>query len=273
MTCEAFIITWNEGKIIRHTIEHYKQFCDKITVYDNMSTDNTCKILHEYSPFVEVISFDTGNKIDEREYLKIKNHCWKKSKANWVVVCDADEFLMQDLNETLRPITKEYLNHLKRDKVNIINPIGYQAVCRTGLNWSKPLFQQMQYFVHDIAFSKIILFNPSQVEEICYFPGCHRSHPIPTKFNKLTFSYKFSLIHYKYIDYNYVLKKHMAYKKRLSTFNRTRMYGAEYLQDEKFIQNKYLEFKNTEDKEFFNTEDYEPLTFDFLPTIGKQIPR
>lgn len=44
MKIEAHIIAWNENETIHLTIKHYQQFCSKIIIYDNYSTDNTRSI-------------------------------------------------------------------------------------------------------------------------------------------------------------------------------------------------------------------------------------
>ena len=91
MICEAFIITWNEEEIINLTLSHYERFCDKITIYDNYSTDNTCSIAESRGH--DVVKFGNEGVLDDREYIKIKNHCYKQSEAKWVIVVDCDEIL------------------------------------------------------------------------------------------------------------------------------------------------------------------------------------
>ena len=44
MKIACYTITYNEELMLPHFIKHYKQFCDKIVVYDNMSTDRTKEI-------------------------------------------------------------------------------------------------------------------------------------------------------------------------------------------------------------------------------------
>ena len=75
---EAYIICWNESDTIHLTIEHYEQFCDKITFYDNHSTDGTQEIISDYGH--EIRTFGNRHKLEDKEYIKIKNNCWKNSQ-------------------------------------------------------------------------------------------------------------------------------------------------------------------------------------------------
>ena len=52
MKIHAYIIAWNEEKILPFTLDHYSQFCEKIYVYDNMSTDGSDQIYEKYDKVV-----------------------------------------------------------------------------------------------------------------------------------------------------------------------------------------------------------------------------
>ncbi len=48
MKIEAFVICKNEELIMPHLLNYYSQFCQKITFYDNESTDNTLNIINNF---------------------------------------------------------------------------------------------------------------------------------------------------------------------------------------------------------------------------------
>ena len=71
MKIHAYIISYNEEKLLPFTLDYYSTFCEKIFVYDNYSTDSSDNIYKNYSK-VEVIKWDSGNEINELNYIKIK---------------------------------------------------------------------------------------------------------------------------------------------------------------------------------------------------------
>jgi len=52
MKIHAYIIAWNEEKILPFTLDYYSKFCEKIYIYDNMSTDNSDKIYKKYEKVI-----------------------------------------------------------------------------------------------------------------------------------------------------------------------------------------------------------------------------
>ena len=87
MIIHAHILVWNEEKILPFTLDYYSQFCDKIFIYDNMSTDGSDDIYKKY-PKVEVTKWDSKDEINESFYVQIKSYEYtKKSRdADWVIV-------------------------------------------------------------------------------------------------------------------------------------------------------------------------------------------
>lgn len=60
---EIYTTTWNEEFQLPFAIDYWKRFITDETdfhvfVYDNMSTDNTLKILSQY-PWITIYQFDT----------------------------------------------------------------------------------------------------------------------------------------------------------------------------------------------------------------------
>ena len=63
MIIDVFAICYNEEIILPYFLKHYKKFVRNITVYDNMSTDNSVNIMNEHG--VKVIRFNTKGKFEE----------------------------------------------------------------------------------------------------------------------------------------------------------------------------------------------------------------
>jgi hypothetical protein len=86
----------NEESIITDTIEHLSEFCDKIYIYDDVSTDNTFNICLDHPKVTQVIqgkAWDLNRERAEFEnrqdlYLEAIKDC---SDNDWLVYIDADE--------------------------------------------------------------------------------------------------------------------------------------------------------------------------------------
>ena len=94
MVTHLYAISWNEEIIMPYFLRHYSQFCDKMVIFDNESTDSTPDIVKSF-PKAELRSWSSNNQLNDMLYLVIKNNAYKESRgiADWVIVCDSDEFL------------------------------------------------------------------------------------------------------------------------------------------------------------------------------------
>ncbi len=236
MKIHAYIIAYNEEKMIRHTLNHYAFVCEKVFLYDNHSTDRTVEIAGKY-PFVEIRTFDSGNKIDERAYLKVKNNCWKGSQADYVIVCDADEFLYsKNLNMDL--------SWLSERKVSLPKVEGYDMVCdEFPEDYSQLLTRQVKTGIRSQSFDKQMIFDPKRIREINYRPGAHACYP---KGNLLTSEKPaLKLLHYKYMGVEHVQARHTMYAQRLSRYNKENKYGAEYMDQKSNTQALFRPIRRT----------------------------
>lgn len=220
MKIEAYIISYNEEKMIRHTLNHYTSFCAKVFLYDNQSSDRTKDLALAY-PDVEIREFDTRNFFSDREHLKIKNHVWKNSNADFAIVCDMDELLFSDH-------LQENLELLKAQQVTLPTVHGFNMYCEQfPHDYDIPIFDQVKTGVRATHFDKQIIFNPRRIKEINYSPGCHHCEPIGVKIrnNKIVLK----LLHYKYLDKDALQRKHAQNSARLSQDNMKHGWGIEYL--------------------------------------------
>jgi hypothetical protein len=224
MVIHLYTVCWNEEKLSKHFVNYYSKFCDKIVVFDNNSTDNTVDKLLK-NPKVEVRTFDTDGLRDDIN-RDIKNTCWKESigVADYVIVCDFDEFLYhENLDEFLE----------KNKDFTVFHPDVFDMVTKEDFNDDINLldFCKTGYLVEEIynqKFNKCILFNPNKITEIGYSEGAHRldnvKGDIKIYYNKGNFELK--ILHYKYLTLDYTLKRKDTVCKRLSEFNRVRQWGS-----------------------------------------------
>lgn len=198
---ETFIISWNEEEFIHLTLKHYLKF-GKVNLFDNYSTDQTVAIAKKMG--AEISTFGRPGVMDEEEYLKIKNHIWKKSSADYVIVCDVDEILQ--INESL-------LKRAFEQGSTIFKTWGWSVYSENipSKDWS-----EIQTGVEDFNFCKQILFSP-KISDINYSYGCHIANP---QGNLRYFDSVVPLFHYRNVGgCDRLIKRHAEYRKRMSEFN------------------------------------------------------
>lgn len=245
MNIEAFIIAFNEAQTIHLTIKHYQQFCSRIVIFDNFSTDNTREIA--LSMGCDVRLFGQKGVLSDKEYLKVKNHCWKKSRADWVIVCDSDEILYHpNLQEALK------------EDCTIFTTYGWNVYSE---NVPREMFHEITDGYHDGNYSKSVIFKPTAIKEITYHYGCHACSPKgDIRYSKEVLT----LFHYRNIGgYERLSKRHEMYRSRLSEHNKQLGLGIHYMFKES--QRKLEWFQHLE-----NCGPYVPPTSSYCsPQIQK----
>ncbi len=198
MIIDVFSICYNEEVMLPFFISHYQKMGANITIYDNQSTDNSVEIAKKAG--CNVISYDSNKQIRDDIYLDIKNNCWKKSKAEWSIVCDIDEIIEIPFNI---------------DEYTILNTQGFDI---SGLPPSR-------MGVPNSLYSKHVMFRPAEIQEINFTPGCHSCKPIGNVIPSREIA---NLLHYKYISEDYVISRHKLYQSRLSDINKKFKWGHQY---------------------------------------------
>lgn len=83
----------NESGIIADTIEHFSQWCDRIYIYDDASTDDTPDICAQYD-IVQLkrgAEWSTDRWNAERDHRQIALEMAQADKPDWIIQFDADE--------------------------------------------------------------------------------------------------------------------------------------------------------------------------------------
>ena len=241
MKIACYALAYNEEIILPQFINHYKKFCDKIVIYDNMSTDNTKQIALDSG--CEVVSWEApGGGLNDQCYLDIKSNCYKKDRLDydWVMTVDADElYSHKDGVEGLLSCLDTY----KRTGVTLPKVRGYNMV---GVDEDNLDISKINKGAIDISYSKRCIFNPSL--DMKWDFGCHPQHSqryidsIPGVIESS--EEEVLLYHYKYINLDYVIKRHSSYLDRMSSFNRQRGLAVHYGYSEEKIVQEYLDLKN-----------------------------
>lgn len=220
MKIEVYAICYNEELMLPYFIRHYSQFAD-IIIYDNYSTDKSEEIA--INAGAKVIKYDTNNQIRDDIYLSIKNNCWKSSKADWVIVCDVDEFVYHiDLVDLL-----ENTNTMVYD-LEMYNMYSLNFPTTDG-----QIYDEVKYGVPFVPSSgrsnKSLLFKPSKVREINYTPGCHTSSPRGDEDININRTSDIKFLHMRFLSKEYVIHRNSKYRERLSDINKKNGWGYDYL--------------------------------------------
>lgn len=217
---EAFIIGWNEVETIHLTIKHYQKFCDRITFYDNYSDDGTDEVVSSMG--CTVVKFGIKGVLSDKEYLKIKNFCWKRSRADYVIVCDSDEILQEPKNPT----------------GTIIKTQGFNIFSH---NMPQDDFFEIQTGILDNNYSKSVMFSP-KLNEIGYVYGCHEARP---KGDVVYSDETLWLLHYRNIGGpQRLIDRHKIYRKRMSAHNMELKLGIHYLYEDERREREWNEHYN-----------------------------
>ena len=233
MKIDVFLLCYNESLMIRHTLNHYLKFCHELTIIDNQSSDNSLNIIREEYPSVIIETFNTSGFSREDIQTDIKNICWKNSQADYVIVCDMDEFLYDESLELK-------LSLLNKHKPAICSIIGFEMFSKQfPLNYKTPITQQVKHGLRNYRFDKSIMFNPKKVKEINYDYGAHTCNPEFYNKKENDFLVEFKLLHYKYLGKTYLYKRHLNYSNRLSKLNILNTLGKEYRKGKRHIDKKF----------------------------------
>lgn len=238
----AFFICFNEENILPHLLKYYLNFCEKVTILDNGSTDKSVEIINSF-PNTEVIPYDSNNELNDAIYIKLKNHVWKSSigYADYVIVGDCDEFLYHENME-------EFLIQSKQNGVTIFKPEGYHMVADEDfeLTPNDNLIDLVKTGMKLNVLDKLMMFDCNKISNINYNFGCHTANPQGEiklhEYNGL------KMLHYKFLG----LKDHFLKQKirgeRLSDFNKQHGLGLYYLMNIEEQKNDYLSYLNKRHK-------------------------
>jgi glycosyltransferase involved in cell wall biosynthesis len=210
MNIDIFTTCYNEEIILPYFLRHYKEFARNITVYDNMSTDNSIKIMEEAG--VNIIPFNTNGKFEESKLIDIRNTCWKNSDADWVIVCDSDELIYHP----------DLFNVLENIKANHIICEGYEMMTETLPTTEAQIYEEIKHGYFKVDYSKPCLFKPSEIRETNFAPGSHTAKPVgAVSVNDSGIK----LLHYKYLNREILINKYAHYATRQSVEMKRRGWG------------------------------------------------
>lgn len=237
MKIACYTIAYNEELILPHFIEHYKKFCDKIVIYDNMSTDKTKQIALDNG--CDVIQWEAvGGGMNDTAHIEIKENCYKADRHDydWVIAVDSDEFITHKKGDEF---LVECLESYTASGIKLPRVKGYNM-----FSWNHDLsqpFSEIKEAVPTDSYSKSCIFNP--LLDMSWTAGCHQCF-VPNDSN----DEQLVLKHYKFINYDYVIERSRFLQSRQSEENRKKGYNTHYTWNDK----KWYDYFQSLEKEKIN---------------------
>ena len=235
--CYVLTICWNEANFLPYFLDYYS-FAKKIIVFDNMSSDNSVKIMKEYKN-VEISHYNTNEQIRDDIYLEIKNHAWKqfRNECDWFIIVDIDEIVYHPdgiLN---------YLNTVP-EHIGVIQSKGFEMFSPNFNQASgKTLFEKSIVGMPGSKLNKCNIIRSKMVYDINYMPGCHEAYP-KMNFGILHSDPNVKLLHYKFImPLEYMVARYKTMASRLSIENKKGGYGFHY-SNMNSLHKKYIDISN-----------------------------
>lgn len=209
--------------MLPHFIRHYRKAFPscKIVIYDNISTDQSWLIGREMG--CEMRTYDTGGKLDDMTYLKLKNNVWKDADTDWVIVCDVDEHFCID-EKILQKAESKGQTVIKSEGWNLVN-------LQDDLD-----IQSIETGIRAPSYDKMYCFNKRHIKEVNYSPGCHGCSPSG---NFVLTPESYILKHYKYININYMIERHALFASRMSDNNKKKGMGIHYTYSPERIRQEF----------------------------------
>lgn len=225
-----YAVCWNEERILPFMFDHYCSFVNQFIIYDNYSNDNSISIIKQH-PNTKIIQFGGNDEFNDNDNRNIKNNCWKRSrgKADWIIVCDMDEFLYH-------PNMEDYIQELTHEGVTLPTTEGYEMYSKTLPNHTRDILltEIVQQGVRSHWLNKSIVFDPHRIVDINYSVGAHQADP--TGIVRRSTGNPLKVLHYKHLGLDYLMERYRKLGKRLSAYNLKNQYGTHYLAKEEELR-------------------------------------
>lgn len=209
MRIVCYFINYNDSFYLPFFHQHYSQFCERIVMFDQYSTDDSKKIAVELG--IEVRNFGRPGQLNDQWYLDVKNNCWKECRGqgiDYIIVVDIDEFLVLP-----NCLTGTFPRVLGYNMISNTLPVNDIREINTG--------------AFNEQYSKQAIFNPDAIEEINYVHGCHVNNAIGDM--DRTDGKTCRLYHYRDIGgVERKIERHAMYRQRMSEFNKKHQMGFHY---------------------------------------------
>lgn len=224
MRIGVFSICYNEEWLLPYFFRHYR-FAERITIFDNMSTDGSAAICRQNG--AQVCHFETDDSLATGLNTVIKNECWQHCGLDWVIVVDLDEFIYHH----------NITHYLSRQTASILISKGYEMVSDRLPTGSGQIYDEIRWGVPSPMYSKWCVFQP-KIKVINFGPGAHKARPhVPAAHSEL------KLLHFKHLNVDWLYQRHLERRKRIPEWNKLKRWSGHYFQDKEALRAKFAALK------------------------------
>jgi hypothetical protein len=204
MKIDVHVLCKNEIKLAPFFIDYWNALADDVNVYvyDGLSSDGTRELFSRYDN-IHIIDFEP-DALDDNQHVILKNNCWKKSVADFVMVADFDETIFSYDVETLH----NELKYMKDNGYSILAPLSFNLIPDEFPVYEDGKFMHeiSQYGFNDYIWeAKPILFDPKKIKDINFVHGGHTAHPVGDI--KWYISNNLFLIHAKFLGFDFYTER------------------------------------------------------------------
>jgi hypothetical protein len=208
MNIEIYALCHQEAKIIPYFMRHYNQY-GQVYLYEGHSTDESAELARSLGAII--VPLNTNNQVDDYIFTNIKSNCWKESKADWVIICDMDEFLYH-------PNFVEYLGTIKE---TIILPRTFEMIADLYPTTSGQIYDEVRFGFETTK--KMFMFQPMELTDISYGIGCHTAQPEGNVIiNKTS---EIICMHMRHLSLEYIIQRNTYTYSRMSEINKKNGWG------------------------------------------------
>lgn len=212
MRIESYILCNNEERLMPYIMRHYTTF-SKVIILESNSTDRTVEVARSMGG--EVWSYDVPDEINDDWFTKLKNSCWKDSKADWVIIADADEFVYHPT----------ILRILKGTWFTVIRPRFFNMYSEIFPTTAGQIYDEVIMGVEQTApKAKMNIFKPRLIREMNYFPGCHEAFPEGRV--SILEETAIKTLHYRNLGIDFVVERNLRARRRNSELNKLNGWGV-----------------------------------------------
>lgn len=192
-----YCICRNEERILPYFLRHYSPWVERMTFYDDHSTDQTRAIL-AHCPKAIVADWPGEPGIVDDQFLEFANERWKDARghADYVVFVDADEFLY---HPNILGVLTGYLHA----DIDVPQIQGYTMVSKSFPTTQGQIYDEVRCGFPDGIWSKPAIFR----KHMWWTVGRHGLDF--AQFNPTSSSLaEIKLLHYRALGMDYVRWRH-----------------------------------------------------------------
>jgi len=209
MNIEIYSLCHQEAKIIPYYMRHYNQY-GQVFLYEGHSTDGSAELAKSMGAII--VPFDTKNEVRDDLFLDMKNNCWKASVADWVIICDMDEFIYHP----------NFVAYLETIQETIIAPQIIEMMSDSFPTTQGQIYDEIKYGFNSIS-RKMFLFRPKEIKEMNYAVGAHTSQPNGNA--SVNTTSEIICMHMRHLSLDYVVARNAYLYNRLSEVNKKSGWG------------------------------------------------